>query len=160
VGVALTGFHKSSVASTVTEEPMPVRSIDSGGDQTIYGVDDAKMRELVGRDFAGAALKRRAGGLDRVLVENGIGTPGLGECVRNELVAAGFDFKGSSNLPGFTYRDKPSLVLIYDSQPANVEAGRAVATALKLPMTAVQVSLEPQNLADVVIVLGKDYACS
>ncbi len=159
LGAALVALRKASAADSVSEEPLPTRSIDSGGDDVIYGVDTAKLTELVSRNFGGATLQRRAGGLNRVLVENGVGTPGLGECVRNELVAAGFDFKGSSNVPGFTYRDKPSAVLIYDTDAASIDAGNAVAKSLRLPATAVQTSSESQDLADVIVVLGKDYAC-
>jgi hypothetical protein len=114
---------------------------------------------MVTNDLGGAAVHLRSGGLNRVLVENGIGTPGLGECVRNKLVAQGFDFKGSDNVPGFTYRDKPSVVLIYSDQQPSVDAGQAVATALHLPASAVQISQEPQDRADVIVVLGNDYKC-
>jgi hypothetical protein len=160
LGNALVALRKASAANAVAEEPLPTRSIDSGGDDVIYGVDAAKLVALVARDFGGATLQRRAGGFDRVLVENGVGTPGLGECVRNDLVAAGFDFKGSSNVPGFTYRDKPSAVLIYDTDAASIEAGNEVAKSLRLPAASVHTSSESQDLADVIVVLGKDYACS
>ncbi|MDQ1726035.1 MAG: hypothetical protein QOK14_80, partial [Frankiaceae bacterium] len=160
LGKALVALRKASATDSVAEEPLPTRTIDSGGDEIIYGVDTAKLAALVSRDFAGATLQRRVGGLDRVLVENGVGTPGLGECVRNELVAAGFDFRGSSNVPGFTYRDKPSAVLVYSTDAASVDAGNAVAKALRLPAAAVQMSTQSQDLADVIVVLGKDYACA
>ena len=157
MGLALSELRAAFAGDRIKAQALPVRVIDSGGEEQLSGVEQDELRALISADFAGAALPMRTGGLNRVFVENGVGTPGLGTQVRNELVAAGFDFKGAANVPGFPYKDRPSAVLIFSSEKAAQDAGHAVAKAIDLPPTAVQLSNQPQTRADVIVVLGEDY---
>ena len=52
---------------------------------------------------------------------------------------------------------RQSAVLIPDSTPASVERGAAVAAALGLPASSVGVSGQGQTVAEVIVVLGRDF---
>jgi hypothetical protein len=91
-----------------------------------------------------------------VLVQNGVGTPGLGDSARDLLVDAGFRFVGGGNAA--TLGQPTSAVLVPSNSTANRELGRSVAEALGLPAEVVAVGQEAPTTADVVVVLGADFA--
>ena len=61
----------------------------------------------------------------RVLVENGVGTPGLIEKARTKLVDEGFRFINGGNASPFN--DDPSSVQVPDGTDKSIARGRAVA---------------------------------
>ena len=134
---------------------LPVREIATGGDEVLYGIDDAGAAELLASRFADV---RRAGAEDavRVLVQNGAGTPGLGDAARDRLVEAGFRFVGGGNAA--TLGRATSVVLVPSDERADREAGAAVAEALGLSPDVVAVGQEAPTTAEVVVVLGQDFA--
>ena len=91
----------------------------------------------------------------RVLVQNGVGTPGLADAACRKIVAAGFSFAGSSNANRFGYAT--SKVLVFNRSVASARTGAAVARALGLPGNDVEVSTAGQNVADVLVILGEDF---
>jgi hypothetical protein len=91
----------------------------------------------------------------RVFVQNGVGTPGLVITACNKLVDAGYAFAGSGNASDFNHAT--SKVLVFDRSVASAELGNAVARSLRLPTSDVAVSTQGQNVADVLVILGKDY---
>ena len=137
---------------------LPVKPIDTGADQVSYRVDVDAAQDSVQKRFAGSLPALRAGGEIKVLVQNGVGTPGLGQDARAKLVAADMVFVSGGNATKFG-RER-SAVVIQDSSPASRERGRAVAQALGLPDSAVRLSDRGQSVADVVVVLGKDFTAS
>jgi hypothetical protein len=88
-------------------------------------------------------------------VQNGVGTPGLGSSARDRLVADGFTYVAGGNAAQFG--TPKSLVLITESTADKRAEGAAIAAALGLPETAVRLTSQGQSVADVVVVLGKDY---
>ena len=90
-----------------------------------------------------------------MLVQNGVGTPGLSTKARAKLIAAGLTYQGGGNAARFGYRS--SVVLIPDPSDEAVAHGAAVAKALGLPASAVKQSQESQSVADVVVILGSDF---
>jgi hypothetical protein len=91
----------------------------------------------------------------RVLVQNGVGTPGLGASARDRLVGAGMVYINGGNAEQF---DQPTtLVIVEDASTESVALGEKVAEALGVPATAVQVAEDGQNVADVVVILGADF---
>ena len=92
----------------------------------------------------------------RVLVENGVGTPGLVSQARAKLVDDGFRFIDGGNASSFGLKE--SLVLIPDGTSQSVTRGRRVADSLGLPSSAVQPSDRGQTVADVIVILGEDFA--
>lgn len=134
---------------------LPVDEIATGGDEVLYGVDDEAAAELLASRFADV---QRAGAADavRVLVQNGAGTPGLGDAARDRLVEEGFRFVGGGNAA--TLGRPTSSVLVPSGGQADREVGLAVAEALGLPPDVVAVGQEAPTAADVVVVLGEDFA--
>lgn len=134
---------------------LPVNEIATGGEQVLYGLDDEAAAEVLRTRFAGA---QRAGAREslRVLVQNGVGVPGLGDAARTRLVEAGFRFVGGGNAQSLG-RER-TAVLVPSGGSADRDAGVAVAEALGLPADVVAVGQEAPTTADVVVVLGADFA--
>jgi len=133
---------------------LPVIPIDPGGGVSAFRLDADRARGLVDRLFPDSvpAGVRETG--NRVLVLNGVGTPGLGEVVRRRLVPAGFVFVGSRNAPSFGV--DATQVLVADSSAGARALGERVAMALGVPTTSV--ATQPLGtVADVVVVVGADF---
>jgi len=140
----------------LTEDTLPVRDIDTGG-PTAYGIDPTGLRTLVDAALADSVPASARATNNRVLVQNGVGRPGIGESVRRRLDKAGFLYRPGGNVPGFTFQHSPSVVLIKDGTQASIELGQKVARALGLPVSAVRTSTEGQSVADVIVIIGADY---
>jgi hypothetical protein len=145
---------RDALASTV----VPVRDIDTGGPVTAYGLDSAAATSMVQARLAGAAIAVPPGGRLRVLVQNGDGAPGLGDSARSKLVAAGLKYLGGGNVDGFGVKE--SVVLLPDASSASRAQGLAVTRALGLRDSALRISDNAPTVADVVVVLGHDFAGS
>ena len=133
---------------------LPIVPIDPGGGVMAFRIDPERVRALVDRLLADSvpAGAREQG--NRVLVLNGVGTPGLGEAARKKLVPAGFVFVGSRNAPTFGVATTQVLV------PAATSEGRVlgerVAAALGVPPASVATQ-EFGTVADVVVLVGADF---
>jgi hypothetical protein len=154
VGASRLAAASNELASTV----LPVREIDAGGSSVAYGLDDQAAAELVDSRLAGARLPVASVGRVRVLVQNGVGAPGLGDSARARLLAAGLRYVAGGNVPGFG--QKRTVVLLRDASSANRERGMAVARALGLGESSLRISETAPTIADVVVILGEDYAAS
>jgi hypothetical protein len=146
-GVAAGG----SLPSTV----LPVSEIDSGGAVAAYGLDTDGAARLTRSRLGGAAIAEPPGGRVRVLVQNGVGAPGLGQAARAQLVAAGLRYVGGGNVAGFGVRQ--TVVLLPDASSAQRARGAAVARALGLGQGSLRITDSAPTVADVVVVLGQDY---
>ncbi len=144
-----------SVDGDMLSDVLPVNAIATGAGEESYGVNAQQAAALMEARFAPSLVKDAAGGPVRVLVQNGVGTPGLVDKARTKLVKAGFRFVNGNNAPEFG--QKKSAVLIPDSTPASVQRGAGVAAALGLPASSVGVSGQGQTVAEVIVVLGKDF---
>jgi hypothetical protein len=86
-----------------------------------------------------------------VIVQNGAGTPGLGESVGRLLIPRGFRITLSQNAVSFDH-DTTQIIAILRS---SVEAARRAQAALGVG--EVTVSKVPSGIGDVMIVVGKDF---
>jgi hypothetical protein len=134
----------------------PVKPIDTGIDTVTYRLDREATADAVATRFAGSLPPSSSAGGGDVLVQNGVGTPGLGQAARERLVSAGFTFVAGGNASSFGRA--ATVVVIPDADPASRQQGRAVAAALGLPADAVRVAERGQSVADVVVILGRDFA--
>ena len=150
VGLA-SDLRRSNVAPTA----LPVVKIDSGSAQSSYRVDDQQTSTYVTSNLSPSLPQSSRVAHKRVLVQNGVGTPGLAVSACDKLVKAGFAFAGSGNAD--TFNHQTSSVLIFDHSVATAELGNSVARALGLPLDDVQVANTGQNVADVIVILGRDY---
>jgi hypothetical protein len=145
----------ASAKQSVLYQTLPVAALDADGVPT-YRLDDDAVDTLVTGRFAGAVLPGRGETGNRVLVVNAVGTPGLGESVRNRIVPAGFRFVGSRNQTPFG--QEKTVVVVFDRDAATQARARALARSLRLPRAEIQISTRGQSIADLMVVVGGDFA--
>ncbi len=109
----------------------------------------ADPEELPG--FVTAAFGEDRGETVPVIVVNGNGEPGVGESVAAKIVPAGFRVVLSQNADRFDHE----TTAVIASGDEHLDAARRVQEALGVG--EVQVTRVPSGLADVTIVVGKDY---
>jgi hypothetical protein len=151
----LANVRKAVAAGQAASTVVPNTEIDSGSGTPSYGLDESGTATMVSTRLAGATLPVPAGGRARILVQNGVGTPGLGEAARAVLVAKGYSFRSGGN--AFAFSTGPSVVLVPDSTPQSRAVGSAVAQLLGLPASAVELDSNPTTIADVKVILGADF---
>ena len=148
----LAGLRSAEQSTSVVHRTLPVRSIDAGGASPSVGIDADASAALVSDLLSSSVSPQRPGGDVRVLVQNGVGTPGLGSSARDLLVAEGFTYVPGGNAASFgTNR---SVVLIADATADKRAEGAAVAEALGLPTSSLRITARGQSIADVVVILG------
>lgn len=139
----------------VQYDVLPVIDLDPGGGVVAFRLDAEANRALVDRLLADSVPRAVREEGNRVLVYNGVGTPGLGEAVRRKLAPAGFVLVDSRNAPRFGHAHTQVLV-----PEATVEAqalGERVARALGVPVTSVATQ-ELGTVADVAVLVGADFS--
>ena len=150
----LLGIADSDEQAQLQYDVLPVIPIDAGGGVSVFRIDSDKVRTLVDRLFPSsvpAGVRERG---NRVLVLNGVGTPGLGDVVRRRIVPAGFVFVGSRNAPSFGA--ETTQVLVADSSAEARALGERLAKVLGVPLTSI--ATQPLGtVADVVVVIGADF---
>lgn len=139
----------------LTFDNVPTHPLDSGGSLPTVVIDNTALPAFVKADFAGSVPTTPAGGPITVLVQNGVGTPGLDDKARVKLTAAGISFISGGNASSFA--NPTSTILIADGTDASRAQGALVARALGLPNSDLRITQQGQNLADVVVVLGDDF---
>ncbi len=150
----LAGLRGDVTSDSLIVQNLPTRSLDGGGSGSTQVIDPS-AEAVVSSGFAGSRPAKRAAGEIRVLVQNGVGTPGLGEIARTALVKEALSFINGGNATSFGYAT--SKILISDvGSPARAQ-GSAVAKALGLPESDIEVAATGQSLADVIVVLGADF---
>lgn len=156
LAAVLVGLAADSAAHQTSDQVLPVKPLDTGGGDQAFTLDTAATAELVRDEFASSIPANQKISGNRVLVENQVGTPGLGETTRAKLERAGFVYVQGPNAPTMPNPTAPSAVLIFDTSSAAIAKGYAVARALGLPTSDVKVS-SPVSVADVVVMVGADY---
>ena len=133
---------------------LPTTDIEAGETLAVVRVDLVAAETVIDSLLPQAVLTG-AESNPRVLVQNGVGTPGLGGSARDRLVAAGMVYINGGNAELF---DLPqTIVIVEDGSAESLTLGAEVAAALGVPATSVQVAEDGQNVADVVVILGADY---
>lgn len=150
----LVGLAADGRSDALQYDSLPVIPIDPGDGVTSFRIDADGTRSLVDRLLAQSvpAGARQTG--NRVLVLNGVGTPGIGEKVRARLVPAGLVFVASRNNASFGVLK--TRVLVKEATPEAQALGERVAKALGVPADSVQTA-EIGSIADVVVVVGADF---
>ena len=148
------GTRKAQAANRYEPQVLPVTPIDTGGASPAFGIKAEEVKTLVDNQLADSIPPGRDDGSNRVLILNGVGTPGIGEGVARKLRDE-YRIVGTRNKQGFG--EKESVVVVFDSTDASVAKARRAAELLGLPPTAVRTSAVTQSVADVVVVIGADY---
>ena len=154
VGDLLKHLGKDDAQDNVQYQSLPVTKVDVDENQR-FRIDPDANKQLVDNLLAQSVPPgaRKTG--NRVLVLNGVGTPGLGDKVRAKLVAKGFVFIGRGNAPHFGFQK--TLVLVPTATEQSVAVGQSVAKAIGVPTSAVQTTDEIGTIADVVVIVGADF---
>ncbi len=153
----LAGLAADSAANSTFSTILPVKPLDTGDGPTAFSVDAAKTATLVSQQLAQSVPANHKTTGNRVMVENQVGTPGIGETTRQKLIDAGFVYIPGQNAPGMPNATAPSVVLIQGTTAAEIEKGNQVAKALGLPASDVKVSQQHVSVADVIVLVGADY---
>ena len=155
----LSGFLASLAKATQGDntlfQVLPTRAVDTGGGNPAYLLDSTAAAALIDGSFAGSKPPASAAQPVRVLVQNGVGTPGLGESAYQKLHHAGFSFIPGGNANHFGYAK--TLILIPDGSSEWIQQGQAVAHALGVPTNGIRINSQGLTVADIVVILGKDY---
>ena len=150
----LIGMATDDELGQLQYDVLPVADIDAGGGVVAFRLDAERNRMLVDRLLASSVPPGAREGGNRVLVFNGVGTPGLGEAVRKKLVPAGFVLVDSRNAPTFDYAK--TQVLVPESTPEAQALGERVAKAIGLPAATVATQ-DLGSIADVAVIVGADF---
>lgn len=151
----LVGLKTDDTKEQLQYRSLPVIKVDAGTDEIRFRLDADGTKSLVDELLADSVPAGARAEGNRVLVLNGVGTPGLGEKVRAKLVPAGFVFVGSRNAPTFGYAK--TQVLVREATPAGGALGARVAKALGVPASSVAASDQIGLIADVVVIVGADF---
>jgi anionic cell wall polymer biosynthesis LytR-Cps2A-Psr (LCP) family protein len=138
----------------VVYKSLPVKPIDTGG-PTAYRIDQEAAAVMVQELFPDAVRTPGPNAKVRVLVQNGVGSPGLNAAARQLLVDAGFTYVNGGNAEAFGVAE--TAIVVPDSSSESLQWGADIATALGVPTSAVQVATTGQSVADVIVVLGADF---
>jgi anionic cell wall polymer biosynthesis LytR-Cps2A-Psr (LCP) family protein len=150
----LVGLAEATEADAVQYDTLPVIPLDAGGGESAFRLDEPAAQALVERRLAQSVPEGERATGNRVLVLNGVGTPGIGEAVRGRLIDEGFVFVGSRNAPRFDYAN--TVVLVPEATPEAQLLGERVAAAL-----GVQADVRTDQfgtIADVVVIIGADFS--
>jgi len=124
---------------------LPVEDIGAG-----LAVPDAEaVRALVAELFQSTA---RVSGDVRLVVLNGVGTPGIGDRVARVLVPRGFRLVSSVNAPSFDV-EETQIVAANRDLLDEAEVAREL-----LGVGKVFLGEQPTQVADVTVVIGRDFA--
>lgn len=151
----LASLAKATQAQNTLSQTLPTHAVDTGGGTPSYLLDQTGAAEMIDGSFAGSKPSDTAAKQVRVLVQNGVGTPGLGESAYQKLHRAGFAFLPGGNANHFGY--PKTIVLIPDGSSQWITQGQQVAKALGVPNTSVKINDQGLTVADIVVILGKDY---
>ncbi|HYW90676.1 MAG TPA: LCP family protein [Chloroflexota bacterium] len=126
-----------------------VRPFTGSGGEDLLLPDTPRIRQAIDNTFKLAAHPELRA---RVEVLNGSGTAGLGQKAADYLTARGFNVVKIAPAERNDYRSSLVQVLTADRR-----AAEALATTLRMPVSAITDLPTPNALADVRIVVGQDF---
>lgn len=144
---SLSQFLDSVKSKDVWIVPLPVKPI-AVGDEKYYEPQRTEVADLLLQWWGVRADQQKQA--PRVIVYNGVGTPGIAGKAAQQLIRQGFRVVDSGNASNFNY--KKTLVLLYHGTQADAQA---VKTAIGVGDILVQSA--PQDVTDIIVVIGSDY---
>ena len=151
----LVAFGDASRADSASFQTLPTTPLETGGPKTSLVADSAGVARLRQTVLAGSVPTDAVGTNIKVLVENGVGTPGLEQVAADLLRKSGYEFVNGGNASQFG--NEKTDILIPDSTAASIQLGNSVAETLGLPKSAVQTTDQGSSVADVIVILGADF---
>jgi anionic cell wall polymer biosynthesis LytR-Cps2A-Psr (LCP) family protein len=124
-------------------------------DTTVHRVDQGKMNSFIKKYvMSPSTMKEARTTRYRVEILNGNGVPGVGEQVASKLDMNKFQVVNSANADNFDHPE--TVVIIYSNNPQITKAAREINSMLEVGR--VEVRDMTQDISDITIVVGKDYA--
>ena len=137
-----------------TYQVLPGQEIGGGGANLSYQVDDSRVADLVRSSFAGSVpYGVTIGSRVRVQLLNGNGSPEIGTRAASLLVPAGLRIEFTGNADNFRYAS--TKIVIYGDDARSIAVGQEIRNLLGVGTVAV--GARQQTVADVTVVLGKDF---
>lgn len=127
--------------------PLPVKPV-TVGDQQYFEPQRTQVADLLLQWWGVQPTSQKA--TPRVIVYNGVGTPGLAGLASQQLIRAGLRVVDSGNADNFNHKE--TLILLYHGTGADAAAVRR---ALGVGRAVVQSA--SQDLADMIVIIGSDY---
>lgn len=141
-------FADGVSTESVALVPLPVKPI-SLGDQTFFEPQREEVAELL---YSWWGVKVGAeDNMVRVIVYNGAGIPGIAGEAAQELIGAGMRVVDTKNADRFDYGQ--TLIVVQNGDTA---AGERVREVLRVGEVIDQPS--DQDVADIIVIIGQDYA--
>jgi len=141
-------------AADRTYDVLPGQAIGGGGPNVSYGVDEAKLADVVRNDFAGSVpFGVTIGARSKIQLLNGNGSPEIGQKAAAMLVPAGLRIEVTLNADNFNYRS--TKIVIYGDDAASLALGQEIRNLLGVG--TVEVGTRAQSIVNVTVVLGKDF---
>jgi hypothetical protein len=160
-----------AVLTGLLATPPPLQRSDLAASSSLAGVQTAWSRAahaevlpLPTKTVAGSATVAQQPQLDQLvgstwgtpapipaIVQNGNGTPGIGESVGRKIIPAGFRITLSQNAQSFDI----ATTTVIANGPHNVKAAKRARAALGVGQ--VQASPLPSGIGDITITVGKDF---
>jgi hypothetical protein len=144
---SFTQYFSAVAAKDVWIVPLPVKPV-AVGDQQYFEPQRTQVADLLLQWWGVQPGAQKA--TPRVIVYNGVGTPGEAGVAAQQLIKAGLRVVDSGNADNFDHKE--TLILVYHGTSADAQAVR---TALGVGRIVVQSA--PQNLTDVIVIIGADY---
>ncbi|MCZ3385753.1 MAG: LytR C-terminal domain-containing protein [Actinomycetia bacterium] len=151
----LLGYGGIGRSGDTSYQTLPVTPLETGGPNPALIVEAEGLERLRAGLLADSLPPDAGGEQITVLVQNGVGTPGLEQDAAELLRDEGYDFFNGGNALEFGREE--TLILIPDSAPASRALGDDIASTLGVPESAVQVSDQGSSIADVIVILGADF---
>jgi hypothetical protein len=127
---------------------LPVEQVGVAGSE-LFDTSEEELRGFVDGTLSGTGSAEEV----TVQVLNGVGSPGLGERVANDLVGEGYRVTLTGNVPGFG--KKKTLIVTYDASPDGIAAAERARDLLGAGQ--VQISGQGRVSVDMTVVVGKDF---
>jgi hypothetical protein len=144
---ALQEFMDKVPTKDVWIVPMPVKPVALGAER-YYEPQRAEIADLILQWWGVSAANQKQA--VRVIVYNGVGTPGVAGAAARQLIRAGFRVVDSKNADRFDY--KTTRILLYHGTKADADRVREA-----LGVGAIAVESEAQDVADIILIIGADY---
>lgn len=127
--------------------PLPVKPV-SVGDQQYYEPQRSQVADLLLQWWGVKASEQKS--TPRVIVYNGVGTPGLAGQAAQQLIRTGFRIVNSGNADNFDY--PRTRIYLYHGTQSDAQAVRDA-----LGVGEIIVQSAPQELTDMIVIIGADY---
>lgn len=137
----------AAAGSKIGIAPLPVKPISLGGEEYLEA-ETAKVTDLI-EEWWGVRPSDD-GGTVSVIVYNGSGAPTIAADAAKRLVRGGFRVVGTGNADNFDYAK--TVIAVHSGETSDGEKVRKL-----LGAGGVVVQESQQRIADVIVIIGKDY---